>query len=191
MNKAVFLDRDGVIIEEKDNLYKIEDIKIIEGVPEALKILKQNNFILLGISNQPVVARGLITEEYVEKIHTEINSRLEKECGVEIDKFFFCPHHPNANVEKYRINCSCRKPNPGLILQAVKEFNIDIKNSFMIGDRISDVITGKRAGCKTILIETDYSKKKIEGVDYDINIKPDFIAKNLKNAIEKIGFLNN
>ena len=126
VNKAIFLDRDGVIIEEVDNLYKVEDIKIIQGVPETLKFLKKNGFKLIVVSNQPVIARGLATEEKVREIHKIINSKIKEETGNEIDKFFFCPHHPNADLEKYRVVCDCRKPFPGLILQAAKEFDIDI-----------------------------------------------------------------
>ena len=171
MNKAIFLDRDGVINEDIDNLYKIENIKIISGVSEALRILKENDFKLIVISNQPVIARGLATEEEVEKINEEINLQIKKEVGIGIDKFYFCPHHPNANLEKYRILCNCRKPSPGLILQAAKEFDIDLSKSWMIGDRTSDVATGKNAGCKTILIEKEYSKNKIQGINYEENIK--------------------
>lgn len=186
MNKAIFLDRDGVINEDIDNLYKIEDIEIINGVPEALKLLKKNGFKLIVISNQPVIARGLATEKQINEINNEINNLIKKESGIEIDKFFFCPHHPNANLEKYRILCHCRKPSPGMIFQAAKEFDIDLSQSWMIGDRISDIVAGKNAGCKTILIEKDYSKKKIEGLDYNENTTPNITIKFLKDSVEKI-----
>lgn len=186
MDKAIFLDRDGVINEEVNNLYKIEDIKIILGVPESLALFKKNGFKLFVVSNQPVIARGWATEEEIDKINNEINLQIKKESGIEIDKFFFCPHHPNANLEKYRITCNCRKPNPGLILRAAEEFCIDLSQSWMIGDRTSDIEAGKRAGCKTILIQRDYSNNKLQGTDYNENSKPDFIVKDLKDSLEGI-----
>lgn len=186
MNKAIFLDRDGVINEEKNYICKIEDIKILENVPESLKLLKQKNFKLIVISNQPVIARGLASEEQVDSINQEINNLIKKESGIEIDKFFFCPHHPNADIEKYRIKCSCRKPNFGLVLKAAEEFDINLSESWMIGDRISDIVAGKNAGCKTILIEREYSKNKIEGATYEVNIKPDFITNDLISAVKQI-----
>ena len=190
VNKAIFLDRDGVIIEDVDNLYKAEDIKIIQGVPETLKFLRQKGFKLIVVSNQPVIARGLATEEKVKEIHKIINSRIKEEAGIEIDKFFFCPHHPNADLEQYRRTCNCRKPFPGLILQAAKEFDIDLSQSWMIGDRTSDIATGKNAGCRTILLEKEYSRNKIEGKDYDENTEPDFLAEDLRDAVEEISALN-
>ena len=189
MDKAVFLDRDGVIIEEVNYLCNVEDIKIIEGIPESLAILKKNNFKLIVITNQPVIARGLATEEEVEKIHKEINFRIKQQSGVEIDKFYFCPHHPNADLEKYRISCNCRKPSPGFILQAVIDFDIDLSKSWMIGDRTSDIATGKNAGCKNVLIEKEYSKNKIQGIEYQ-DVQPDFVAENLNKAVKQIVYGN-
>lgn len=185
MNKAVFLDRDGVIIEDKDCLYKKEDIQLTYGV-EDLYALKEKGFKLLVITNQTVIARGLISEEGVNEIHTQINLMINQRFNFELDHFYTCPHHPNANLEKYRINCSCRKPLPGLILQAAKDFDIDLSQSWMIGDRISDIIAGKKAGCKTILLEREYSMNKIQGAGYDDNILPDFKFSTLKEAISKI-----
>ena len=186
MKKAIFLDRDGVINKEVNYLIRKKDIKIINGVPEALKELKDRGFMLIVISNQPSVARGWVTKEGIEEINNEINRRIKEKSDIEIDKFYFCPHHPNATLKKFRKICKCRKPCPGMILQATKEFDINLEESWVIGDRISDIATGKEVGCKTILIEKEYSYNKIEGKDFNINIKPDFKAKDLFAAIKKI-----
>ncbi|GEM_PF-693034 len=185
-NKAIFLDRDGIINKEVENLYKKEEIVLIEGIPEILKILKENKFKLIVVSNQPVIARGIATEEEIQEINREINVKIKEKTGIEIDKFIFCPHHPNANVEKYKINCECRKPSPGMLNEAAKEFNINLKESWMIGDRTSDIIAGKNAGCKTILIEKEYSYKKIEGKNYDSEILADYILKDQNKLVEII-----
>ncbi len=186
MHKAVFLDRDGVINEEVDYLRRIEDIVILEKVPESLKLLKEKNFLLIAITNQPVIARGWATEDEIERIHDEMNKIIIRKGGSPIDKFYFCPHHPNADILKYRKECDCRKPSPGLILKAGKEWKINLKESYMIGDRISDIVTGKKAGCKTILIESAISHIKIQGSDYDTNSEPDLKVKNLYEASKLI-----
>ncbi|MEM2956387.1 MAG: HAD family hydrolase [Candidatus Pacearchaeota archaeon] len=187
MKKAIFLDRDGVINEDNDCLiYKKEQVRILPNVKEALKQFKENGYFLVVISNQPAIARGIITEKNVTEINRYINVKLDNI----IDKFYFCPHHPNADLLEYRKNCICRKPSPGLILQAAKELNIDLKKSWMIGDRISDIQAGKLAGCKTILIESENNKKIIEsGVIIDTNIKPDKKVNNLMDASNLIRML--
>lgn len=187
MKKAIFLDRDGVI--NKDNqcyVLKSSDLQLLENVPEALKQLKGKGFLLIGVSNQGAIGKNLATEEEVNILNSELNKQITSKGGHPIDKFFFCPHHPNAVIEKYKMDCSCRKPRSGMILSAAKEFDIDLKSSFMIGDRISDIVAGKKAGCKTILIESPVSREKIAGPDYDMNEKPDFFAKNLYDALNFI-----
>lgn len=186
MHKAIFIDRDGVINEDIGYIYRIEDIKIPKDVPQSLKKFKEMGFLLIVISNQPVIARGLATEEMIKNMNKEINNKIKTKSGVFIDRFYFCPHHPNANVEAYRKLCECRKPGTGMILQAAKDFDIDLKNSYMVGDRISDIIAGKNAGCTTFLVESKYNHKKIEGNDYDMNTKPDFIINNLNDVIDLI-----
>ena len=144
LKKAVFLDRDGVIIVDANLITRIGQIKVIEGVPEAMTRLKLAGFLLIIISNQPVVARGLISEEEVKALNNEIENIILKFGGPQFDGFYFCPHHPNANLENYRILCDCRKPAPGMLLKAASEKGIDVKRSFMVGDRITDIIAGKK-----------------------------------------------
>jgi len=186
MHKAIFLDRDGVINKDVDNLHKIEDIIILDKVPEALKHLKSKGYLLIVVSNQPVISRGWITEDGVKEINEEMNRRILKSGGSKIDRFYFWPHHPDAQIEKYKKNCDCRKPGIGMIVQAVEDFGIDIDSSFMIGDRISDIVMGQKAGCKTILIESEHSHTKLKGRDYNVDTNPDFIAKSLFESVSKI-----
>ena len=187
MNKAIFLDRDGVLIKDIHLLISKNQIIFEDQVFSALKLLKNLKFKLLVVSNQTVVARGMATETEVEKINDYITNRIYNQTKVKIEKFYFCPHHPNATMEKYRINCECRKPKPGMLLTAAEEFDIDLSQSYMIGDRISDIIAGCKAGCKTILLKTGmHNEAPIESDTFEPDIKPDFTCNNLIEAIRII-----
>lgn len=185
---AVFLDRDGVIIEDRNLLVNAADIHILAGVPEALRRLRQHGFELLIISNQTVIARGLATEEDVNHINQELNRRLIAASGAGVDSFYVCPHHPKATLESYRVNCDCRKPKPGLILRAAKEHNLDLARSFVIGDRMTDVIAGARAGCRTVLVKTGrHGDPPIETSEpIDQTITPDWTCADLAAASDWI-----
>ena len=187
MEKAIFLDRDGVINEDSGYITNIKDIKIINGVPQALKILNKEGFKLFVITNQPAIGRGLATEKEIENIHEFMNWQIIKTGGPKIDKFYYCPHHPNANLVKYRKVCECRKPSPGMILQALKEYDIDPKKSWMIGDRVTDIIPGKNAGCKTIQLRSQTSNDIIvSGIPFDKNTKADYNTDTLLEAAKLI-----
>jgi D-glycero-D-manno-heptose 1,7-bisphosphate phosphatase len=140
------------------------------------------------ITNQTVIARGLATEEDVRHLHDAIQQLLHRANGSQIDAFYVCPHHPNATRANYRIDCACRKPKPGMLLQAAYDHNIDLQRSYMIGDRITDIIAGARAGCKTILIETGaHLEKPIETTEpIDPHIQPDLICQDLSQAVKYI-----
>jgi D-glycero-D-manno-heptose 1,7-bisphosphate phosphatase len=162
MNKAIFLDRDGVINQAKvvdGKPFPPEDIdecKILPKVKKALKMLKKQGFFLIVITNQPDVARKKINIKTVQAI----NEFLEK--SLPIDAFFACYHD---DIE----NCNCRKPKPGNIFEAAKQYNINLQNSFMVGDRWRDIEAGKNAGCKTFFI--DYSYQEKQPMDYDYKVK--------------------
>lgn len=172
MFKAVFLDRDGVIIKDKPYQFKIEDIEIIEGVATAINKLNRAGFLVIVITNQSGVARGFFSEDEVKKFNSYLIEKL-KEKNAKIDEIFYCPHHPNGIIEKYKKECSCRKPSPGMILEAAKKYNISLENSWVIGDKESDILAGKKVNCKTILI----GNKK-----YGAHYK----AKDLLEAVNKI-----
>lgn len=185
---AIFLDRDGVLIEDVHLLTNPGDIRILEGVSQALRSLKEAGFQLIVISNQTVVARGLITEQEVCAINVEMESLLEQAGGPHLDGFYFCPHHPNATLLAYRITCECRKPQPGLLLRAAREHTLKLGASFMVGDRITDIIAGARAGCQTVLVQTGkHQAPPIETVEpLDESVHPDYTCASLSEAAEWI-----
>lgn len=161
MKKAVFLDRDGVLNRTifRDGKprapYTLEDFALIEGVPEGIKLLRENKFDLIVVTNQPDVARGWVSREAVDAVNMKLRELIE------VDDIKICFHDTNAN-------CECRKPKPGMILEAAQERNIDLENSFMIGDRHSDVEAGIAAGCRTILIgEGDHSAKVVPDYKFE------------------------
>jgi D-glycero-D-manno-heptose 1,7-bisphosphate phosphatase len=186
--RAVFLDRDGVLIEDRDLLTEPSEIRVLAGVPQALGRLREAGFRLVVVSNQTVVARGLATEADVERVNYELNRQLVAAGGSGIDRYYFCPHHPNATMLSYRVNCACRKPQPGLILQAAKDHQFDLASSFLVGDRITDIIAGERAGCRTILVQTgQHDAPPIQTAKpIDVNIKPDWTCASLAEAADWI-----
>ena len=178
---AVFLDRDGTINREVDVLRNVKQLRILPGAAKAIKLINKMGYLAVIITNQPVVARGWRTEEELDEIHAILIRRLGR-TGAKIDGVYYCPHHPTANIKKYRMRCTCRKPGIAMIRRAARQFNIEMKGSYMIGDSTRDVLTGKRAGVKTILVKTGYA-----GEDGKYNVKPDFVAKNLLAAVKIIG----
>lgn len=185
--KAVFLDRDGVICEDRNLIHKKEDFVLINGSAEAIKLLNDNNYLAILISNQPVIARGLCTIPELEDIHNYMK-KLLSERGAKLDSIYYCPHHPNVQKGllgkngpnlSYVIECECRKPKSGMIVQAQRDFKIPyLSECYMIGDSISDIRAGHESGCKTIFV----GEKKDE---YNDAI-PDFKARNLYEAVTKI-----
>lgn len=155
---AVFLDRDGTINVEKDYLSKIEDFEFISGAPEAIKKLKEAGFFVVVVSNQSGVARGYFDEDAVNKLHQHIQTELAA-YGTSIDDFYFCPHHPEKGHGVYKVVCNCRKGNPGMLLQAAREHELDLHSSFMVGDKLADIEAGKRSGCKSFLVLTGYGSE--------------------------------
>jgi histidinol-phosphate phosphatase family protein len=174
---AVFLDRDGVINYDPGNFHKIEELKILPMVGAAINLLNVRKIPVIVVTNQSVVARGWITEKDVEKINKKIEKVLAKD-GARITKFYFCPHHPNADLPRYRVVCDCRKPATGLFKEAAREFNLDLKNSYMVGDSFRDIEAAKEIECKSIGV-------KSEGSDFR-NSKPDYKVKDLYQAAKLI-----
>ena len=186
-NKFVLLDRDGVINVEKSYLHKIEDFEYEKNVVEGLLKLRDLGYRFAIITNQAGIARGYYTEEDYLKLQSFIEDDLFKK-GIKIEKSYFCPHHPNV-TGKYGVECDCRKPNTGNFELAIKEFDIDVKNSFMIGDKITDLIPAEKLGITPILVKTGYgleSLKKLEGTKLNsivVNDILDFseVLKNMRN----------
>jgi D-glycero-D-manno-heptose 1,7-bisphosphate phosphatase len=168
MNKAVFLDRDGVINVEIDYVYKIEEFEFIENTFEALKFIQEKGYQIVIVTNQSGIARGFYTEE---QFQTLTDWMLEKfrEQGINVAALYYCPHHPEKGIGKYKMDCECRKPKPGMILRAQKDLDIDLEQSYIVGDKISDVQSGLAAGIKNgVLVKSGH--KLPENVDDSIKI---------------------
>ena len=150
MFKTVFLDRDGVINEErKDYVKNLDEFIILKGVSKAIKLLKEKNFLVIIVTNQSAVNRKLLTENQLNEIHNYLQVNLRKDDTI-CDAIYYCPHKPEEN-------CKCRKPKPGLLLRAAEEHSIDMKNSFLIGDSMTDIEAADMAGCKGILLKENES----------------------------------
>lgn len=163
MNKAVFLDRDGTINVEKHYLYRIEDFEFLPGVIKGLKLLQDAGFILIIVTNQSGIGRGYYTEEDFHKLNNWMIEEL-KVNGVDIAKVYYCPHLTDAQIEKYRIDCACRKPKLGMYEQAIKDFDIDISNSWVVGDKIRDCSICEKTGCKGFLVANNENQEIIKTV---------------------------
>lgn len=159
-HRAVFLDRDGTVNVEKEYLFRPEEFEFLPGAPEAIAALRNAGFKVIVVSNQSGVARGLFDPEAVDLLHDHIQ-KLLLPFQTQIDRFYFCPHHPTEGVGSYRIECDCRKGQPGMLLQASRELEIDLSRSYMVGDKASDVEAGTRAGCHPLLVMTGYGKDEM------------------------------
>lgn len=182
---AVMLDRDGVINREVGNLRRLEDFVLLPGAAKAIKKINQSGYYAVVASNQPVVAKGFCSLEYLLEIHKKMETLLGQK-GAFLDAVYFCPHHPDKGFpgenRQYKIECECRKPKLGMFIQAVKDLNIDIKNSYMIGDRTPDAEFARRAGLKFVGVKTGDALKDGK---YRLK-KHTFVAKNLLEAVDKI-----
>lgn len=173
MNKAVFLDRDGTINIDYGYVRKIANFEFIPGVFDALKELAKTGFKIIIITDQSGIGRGYYTEEDYKNLTKYMVKEFEKS-SIKIDGIYYCPHSPESS-------CSCRKPEIGMIKKAKEDFNIDLKKSYFIGDRTSDIQCGHNAGCKTILVKTGNA-----GEDGRYSMRPDFVADDLYEAVNLI-----
>ena len=166
--KAIFLDRDGTINIYKGFLTKAEDFELIPGAAEAIKLINRSGYLTVVVSNQPVIARGDCSFEELQTIHNRMETLLGQE-GAFVDAIYYCPHHPDKGFEgerpEYKIDCNCRKPKPGLLLQAAKDWNIDLSISYMIGDSERDLEAGITAGCKqSIMIDQNEKDSLLKAI---------------------------
>lgn len=179
--RAIFLDRDGVIVEEKNYVWRVEDLVILPRAADAIAKLRAEGFMTVVITNQAGVARGYFGEEDTRRFNEAMQQELARE-GAVIDAIYYCPHHPEAVVGEYRKECVRRKPKPGMLFCAAEDLGIDLKQSFLVGDKWSDIEAGKAAGCRTVMVKTGYGReelKKSEGI-------VDVIAEDLHDAAEQI-----
>ena len=179
-NKAVFLDRDGVITQDPPHYaHRLDQIALIESSESAIKMLNEAQFKVIVITNQSGVAKGLYTENDIEIFNNGMIEQL-KQVNAHIDAIYYCPHHPEAKVQEYRIDCDCRKPKPGMLIEGRKKYNIDFKSSFLVGDKWSDIEAGRSMGCKTILVKTGHGLLEYENKKYPV----DFVAADLLDAVQ-------
>ena len=177
-NHAVFLDRDGTLNIDPGYLGNPDEVKLLPTVAEGLSLLKKDyNFLLIVVSNQSGIARGLITKEQVDSVNSRINFLL-KDHNAAIDAFYYCPFHPDYNDAE---SSKCRKPSPEMVMNAAKDFKIDLSKSYIIGDSVSDILCGINAGVKTILVRTGEGKDSLSILQNENNF-PSFVANNFLDA---------
>ena len=176
--KAVFLDRDGVINKYVGFLRNIDDFELLDGVSKAIRKIHDSGYLAIVVTNQPVIARGEVSFAELAEIHNKMETLLGED-GAYLDAIYFCPHHPDkgfdGEIPELKFDCDCRKPKPGMLIKAAKKFNIDLTKSWMVGDSDSDIMAGKNAGCSTVLIgesdENMCASNLLEAVDYIIGRK--------------------
>lgn len=169
---AVFLDRDGVLIENAHYLARLEDIRLIPDVAGAVRPLNLAGIPVVVVTNQSGVARGLFPESFVEEAHAYLDGLFAQQ-GARIDRWFYCPHHP-----QYGGDCACRKPKPGMLRKAAAEMNLDLSRSWLIGDNLTDCEAGAAAGCRTILVRTGHGAK--------MSIPQDWSKLNLQAVVDAL-----
>lgn len=184
MRRAVFIDRDGTFNVLGNYINKVEDLDLIPGSDKAVKLARDAGFLVIVVTNQAGVARGYYSEEDVAIFHQNIQDVLAR-FGTKIDAFYYCPYHPIHGKGKYLKDDECRKPKPGMLLQAAKEHGIDLENSYMIGDNIGDIQAGQAAGCRTIMVRTGYGNEHQFKLD-ELEEHVAAVTEDLLSAVEWI-----
>jgi len=179
--KAIFLDRDGTLIDDPGYINHPGQIKLLDGAAEALIELRSLDYKLIVVSNQSAIARGILTEKLLDEIHDRLRQLLAEK-GAYLDKIYYCPYHPDGAVAKYRKESDLRKPSPGMLLAAAKEMGIDLAQSWLLGNSSDDIEAGLRAGCRTILIDRLSTYKQPEPG----RPSPDHKSVNIKEAVNII-----
>jgi D-glycero-D-manno-heptose 1,7-bisphosphate phosphatase len=176
LNRAILLDRDGVINEDRDDYVKSwAEVRFIKGARRALKQIHQAGVPIVVITNQAAIGRGIISESDLSDIHTRLQGAIKKSGG-SILKFYYCPHHPDDQ-------CRCRKPKSGLLKRAARDLNLNLADCFFVGDALRDVQAGRRAGCRTVLVQTGQGKKTLQKIlTGQTSITPDWVCDNLASA---------
>lgn len=181
--KAVFLDRDNTIIDDPGYLVDPGAVKLLPGADLAIRTLAKAGFKIIVVTNQSGIARGLITEEGLKTIHAEMCRQLSSR-GAHLDAIYYCPCHPEGTVDPYAVDSDLRKPSPGMLLKGAHELDIDLRQSWMVGDSPRDVEAGQRAGCRTIRLRTNATSMPGEAIIDDV--QPDFTVRNLADATRVI-----
>lgn len=180
MRPAVFVDRDGTMIEERGYLDRLDQLMLFPWTADALRLLNRAGLPVVVITNQAAVARGIIDEPFLAAVHAALDARLALG-NARVDRYYYCPHLADASIERYRLDCRCRKPGPGMIEQACAELGLDPARSVMIGDRWLDVGAGRAAGTRTILLRTGHGAH--EETHAPDGLRADAILNNLMEAV--------
>ncbi len=178
---AVFLDKDGTLLVDVPYNVNADCMHLYPEVPSVLARLREQGYLLIVISNQPGVALGYFDAATMESMVSALHEKLEA-CGVTLDGVYCCPHHPAGEVRQYAVECDCRKPRAGLLLRAAEDLDVDMQNSWMIGDILNDMEAGNRAGCRTVLVDRGNETEWIDG-PYR---KPDAVVSDLRGALAHI-----
>ncbi len=180
MRPAVFLDRDGTLIEERGYLDRLELLHVFPWTPDAIRLLNRAGYATVVITNQSAIGRAIIDEPFLHQVHAALDERLAAG-RARIDAYYFCPHHPEAAIERYRQACRCRKPGPGMIEQACRDLDLDPQRSVMVGDRWLDVASGRAAGTQTVFVRSGHGSVDADQPPSDL--EADAILNNLMEAV--------
>jgi D-glycero-D-manno-heptose 1,7-bisphosphate phosphatase len=175
--RAVFLDRDGTLVQRYHYPSRPEHLRLYDGIAAPLAALRRSGFLLVVVTNQSGIARGYFTEAELDRMHRSLRAELAAQ-GVELDAIYHCPHHPDGQVASLAVRCDCRKPAPGLPLRAARELRLDLARSWFVGDILDDVEAGARAGCRTVLVDLG-----TEPMPQSALRRPDFVARDTPHAL--------
>src|SRR5215813_6021018 len=182
---AVFMDRDGTLSEEVGYINHVSRFRLFPYSAQAVKILNENGWLAIGVTNQAGVARGYFSEAMVLAVHDRLNGEL-KVGGARLDAIYYCAHHPSVGEPPYRLDCDCRKPKPGLIQRASQDFPIDLSRSWMVGDRYSDIELATNAGLRSAFVLSGYGRGEWEHQRSSWQHQPDLICEDLLSAVQSI-----
>ena len=184
-NIAIFMDRDGTVTKEVGYITRVEQLELIPGAADAIRRINGSSFKAVMATNQAGAARGYFPESMIEEVHERLKEMLSGERAF-LDGIYFCPHHIDGQVDHLRLRCSCRKPEPGLLLQAAKDLNLDLSRSYMVGDKMSDIEVGHRVGAQSVLVLTGYGREEYEQGLPGWTVHPHHVAEDLWQAVEWI-----
>ena len=180
MRTAVFLDRDGTLLEEANYVCELDRLVFFPFAIDAVRLLNRAGFAVVVVTNQAGIARGIVEESFVAQAHAVMTERLA-EGGARVDGYYYCPHHPQGIVEAYRRVCECRKPQPGMLRRAAGELGLDLTGSFVVGDKLQDVEAGAAVGARGVLVRTGFGRT--EEARPDRRVEPHAVVDNLMGAV--------
>ena len=183
--RAVFIDRDGTISDEVGYVNHVSRYRVFPFAAEAVRALHEAGWLAILVTNQAGVARGYFGEELIGQVHALLAEELGRG-GARLDAVYYCPHHPSVGEPPYRLDCDCRKPKPGLIRGAAREFGLDLAGCWMVGDRHSDVVLARNAGVRSAFVLTGYGRGELEHQSHAWEHQPDLVAENLLEAVREI-----